>query len=127
SQHVHDGSNRRIAGATGDLVHVSVADSWKVPEKAFPRLRRQHRRHDVLARVHALAIEQPEEERLVPDDRTAVTGGELFAVVPGGRGADAVAVPGIRIERRVLDVPYCGSAELIGPRPCQDLDLSDAS
>ncbi len=55
----HDIDHRRnggVAAAARYLVDISIADSRKETEQAFPRLRAQNRVNNVLTRVHSLAI-----------------------------------------------------------------------
>src|SRR5947208_2910152 len=104
TQHVHYGSNRGGAGASRLLVHIAVADSLEETKEARPRLGRQYGSHNVLAGIHALAVEQSKEKCFVLDDRATVASRELFPVVPGWSRADTVAIPRIRIERGVLNV-----------------------
>ena len=87
---IHYRSDSAGAGAAGRDFRVAVVHSRKETKDALPRGIGEDRGVDVLLLGSGLAVEHPEEKRLVADDRPAETGRILRPVVP--ERADALPV-----------------------------------
>src|SRR5205085_4625491 len=130
-----DGCDRRISAAGGcDLLCVSGAPTVPISEYAIPGAVGQHNRSHGVPFALDLLIPHYEEKRLILDDRTTDSSGELVPVEPGrlGRRPNAihhlfVIAPGIRVEFGVSDVPYAAAVKLICAGSCENLDLSVAA